>query len=132
VLRFLPRESVSLNKCPDFDMLTKDFDFTEGERQVLRMIDGRKTLAELINMFKVGRLSIHGFFFGLFTMKLIRLAPQEKVAPVTTEPVEEEVVKENAVREEVVAEKKRTAAPMTVWATSSWNWKPMPSCTQTS
>ncbi|MFC1850129.1 DUF4388 domain-containing protein [candidate division CSSED10-310 bacterium] len=82
--RFLPRDDLPLKKVSDFELLTKHFDFTEGERQVTRMIDGKKTLKDLIAIFKIGRLNVFGFFFGLYVMKLMEIVhePVKKPAAV--------------------------------------------------
>jgi len=80
--RFLPREDVPLQKIQNFDIITRNFDFTEGERQILKMIDGKKTLKDLTNIFKIGRLNIYGFFYGLYTMKLLEVMYEIKREPV--------------------------------------------------
>lgn len=85
IKRFLPRDDVPLELAENIENLEHFFDFTEGERQILKMVDGTRTFSDLTNMFKIGRMNIFGFFYGLYAMKLVHIVHREKVPVYTSD-----------------------------------------------
>ncbi|MBN2382196.1 response regulator [bacterium] len=90
IKRFLPKEDLALKKIDDFELLTERFDFTEGERQIIKMLDGRKTLGELVKILGLGRLNVEAFFYALYAMKLVEVVARPKPTMVWADEDEKE------------------------------------------